>query len=321
MKSFFIHSSDNEHFGQIEDLFGIAESNITIFSPYITTAQLERLLKKISLPITIITSWKVKDLWAGYSDIELYTLSRELGFDVYINNHSHLKVYLSDWKECIFGSANLTGAGLGTNKNSNFELSRYMQHVDQATLVYLRKVLTSSVLLDQSVYDKYSDALVDITPPPDIKEIDLDSFHPSKQFLISSLPMSQNVEILYALYKNINEASSIEERECALHDIALYKIPNLLDYANFYSFLKEAFFTSVFIVALSEFITEEGQYFGAVKEWVQNSCSDDPVPSRRDLTGNVQVLYLWLVELSGGDYIVESPNYSERIRRRVTDGR
>ena len=53
-----------------------------------------------------------------------------------------------------------------------------------------------------------------------------------------------------------------------------------------------------------------------MKEWVQDNCTDVPVPSRRELTGNVQVLLEWFVALGDGRYVVDVPGaHSQRIRK------
>ena len=101
-------------------------------------------------------------------------------------------------------------------------------------------------------------------------------------------------------------------------NLRLIKLTSKVDHLNkeeFLVFLKGKFFRSKFIIELLDFIGEE-KYFGRVKEWIQKNCQDVPVPSRRNLTGNIQVLYKWIVKLSDGKYKVDVPGqYSERIYR------
>ena len=84
---------------------------------------------------------------------------------------------------------------------------------------------------------------------------------------------------------------------------------------DFLSHLKKQFFKSLFVQHLLNYIGDEGKYFGEIKEWIQRNCHDVPVPSRRSLTGNIQVLFKWIVELSEGKYMTDRPNYSQRIFR------
>ena len=54
-------------------------------------------------------------------------------------------------------------------------------------------------------------------------------------------------------------------------------------------------------------------YFGTAKEWIHKNCADAPIPSRWEITENIQILYRWIVELGDGKYEVDRPNYSERL--------
>ena len=79
--------------------------------------------------------------------------------------------------------------------------------------------------------------------------------------------------------------------------------------------LASKFFGHPFIQRIDEFIAPEA-YFGRIKEWVQDNCTDVPVPSRRELTGNVQVLLEWFENLGNGRYVIDIPGArSQRIRK------
>ena len=87
------------------------------------------------------------------------------------------------------------------------------------------------------------------------------------------------------------------------------------DEDQFLKKLKIQFFAHPFIQKIDEFINPEA-YFGSIKEWVQNNCTDVPVPSRRELTGNVQVLYDWFEKLGDGKYVIDVPgSHSQRITK------
>jgi len=107
--------------------------------------------------------------------------------------------------------------------------------------------------------------------------------------------------------------------KCATHDAALYDIPNGLSRNEFDTQLKFSFFEQPFIKKLKKFVANE-KYFGQIKEWVQHTCIDVPVPSRRDLTGNVQVLYEWFAKLGQDEYRTDRPSHSQRIFRKDLRG-
>ena len=143
-----------------------------------------------------------------------------------------------------------------------------------------------------------------------------DMMYKKKSFLISALPMSRTVDEFAQCYLDIEKNNTIEDtemRNCAFHDIANYSIPIGLSADEFRIKLKEAFFKHPFIIKMDGFI-ENGEHFGSIKAWIQDNCVDVPVPSRRELTANVQVLLKWFEDLGDGLYVVDVPGrHSQRI--------
>lgn len=313
MTSQFTLSNENQPYSDIYDFLEGAENEIVIFSPYINPNVLNKLLANKSANVSVITTWKLQDLWFGSSSLDTYTYAKNNSIKLFVNNRIHLKVYMVDWKECVSGSANLTERGMGLSSTYNYELNAKHDNIDLETSIYLRSIIAESKLVNESIYEEYKKALLELPDKPNLKDVCDDLNAEVDEFLVSSLPMSLNINALYNLYSNNYKTDNEEELNCALHDVALFKIPKKFTRSEFYSYLSEAFFDSLFVDELLGFVGEKGRYFGEVKEWIQNNCSDVPVPSRRDLTGNIQVLYKWIVELSNGRYAVDRPNYSERI--------
>ena len=308
-----ILSSQNMPYTAVCEIMVSAKNELFIISPYIKADTLNQLVAVCKVKIIVVTSWKVEDLWYGASDLAIYGLSKKHKFPIYINNNIHLKVYISDREKCVFGSANLTGKGMGISELYNYELCGIVQKIDTDALLYFEVILKKSRLLDDALFDEYVKAVKELPDKLKIKEIDLEEIGVGQNFLISALPMSEDTQRLYQLYStNYNEGEK-HEVECAIHDVVLYGIDKDLTETQFFKILRVEFFKSPFIKKFLGFIDEEERYFGRVKEWVQNNCTNVPVPSRRDLTGNIQVLYKWIVELSDGKYRVDRPNHSERI--------
>lgn len=313
MTSQFILSNDKQPYSDIYDFLNGAESEIVIFSPYINPSVLDEILPKTQAKVSVITTWKLQDIWFGSSSLESFVYAKNNSLKLFLNNRIHLKVYMADWNRCISGSANLTERGIGLSPNYNYELNSKNYNIDLATSLYLRSIIAESRLVTDNIYKEYKKVISDFPEMPKLPNVYDTLNTESDCFLISSLPMSHNINLMYMLYSSNYETGNEEEINCALHDVALFKIPNRLTKSDFYSYLAEAFFSTLFIKRLLEFVGNEGRYFGEVKEWIQNNCSDVPVPSRRDLTGNIKVLYKWIVELSNGRYAIDRPNYSERI--------
>lgn len=306
--------------GQLDGINNIIRSSkreIVLFSPYCKVEAIDKLELPESCSIIIVTTLRLKDLLSGSSDINLYPYAKNKNIKVFFNNRIHLKAFLSDWDRLVFGSSNLTGKGLGYDDVYNLELNGISCSINVDTKSYFRKIISDSVLLDDSSYNYVKEMFDKSDFKDDFVEFDFTKLRSeiTKEFLISSLPMTKDINRLYYLITTYFDSVDSVEVDCAIHDQVLYNLPFDATFEEFIDILRVNFFKSRFIQSLLVYIDEEERYFGAVKQWIQNNCSNVPVPSRRDLTGNIQVLYKWIEFLSDGKYIVDRPNYSERIRR------
>lgn len=293
-------------------------SRLLIISPFITRDALDYLLDGLDaeVKVSIITTWKVEDILYGSSDIGVYEYCKAHKYNLYLNEKIHLKVICKDFETCIFGSANITKSGLALKDTYNYELFSEPVTIDKEAYIYFNQILYEADLVTESIYNWFVETL---EKTPKVKPVIYERYSKElvdgeENYFISALPMSRTPQILYEQYRNNFKSTEKEVVECALHDIILYNVPDGLSEAEFYTHLKSKFFEQPFIVDLLEFIDEE-KYFGAVKEWIQANCTDVPVPSRRDLTRNIQVLYLWICTLSEREYAVDRPKHSERIYR------
>jgi len=312
-----IHSFNNEPFFRIRDCLNTAHNEIVVFSPYINVESIKELELNPALKCTIVTTLRLRDLLSRSSDIELYPYAKEKNIKIFIHNKIHLKVFMADWEKLVFGSSNLTKNGLGYSNNYNYELNGELDKLDSRTIYYFRKIIFESKLMDDEMYAYVKDMYDKEENIDENHEIELEQLetHTEKEFLISSLPMSKDIKLLHYLLNNNYIGGEPIDVNCAIHDQLLYDLPINLELEQFLGTLKERFFQSKFITRLLHYIDEEDRRFGSIKQWIQDNCADVPVPSRKDLTGNIQVLYSWIVELSEGQYVMDRPNHSQIIRR------
>ena len=309
-------SSPIKLFNSVKDLLGAAEQEILVYAPYIRTKVLKKLLPtSTTADITIVTKLSAADILAGASDLELFPFCESIGARMFINNKLHLKAYIKDWRQIITGSSNVTNRGLAISSPFNYELNTHLTALSSETSVYLKSIIFESMLITEEAYQTFKEAVNQMPVQPTIEEPQINYPPELKSFLISQLPMSRSVDELYSIYNNGYESINEERLQCALHDAAIYQVYPGLTYDEFRSHINGRFFGSPFIVELLKFIDVNDRYFGEVKVWIQDNCHDVPVPSRRTLTGNIQVLYHWISELSDGLYQVDRPRHSERIRR------
>ena len=308
-------------FQKIRKHFQPVEQNqqIFLFVPYIKTKILEKLLQGISNPITIITTWKINDLISGSSELELYQFCKENNMTLYIHNKIHLKVYSVNMESAIVASGNISRNGL--MEGGNYEAGVLVDKLEISDRLYLEKIKREAIFVDDEIYQIYLHEYEKCKKQaPEQKDFEDPKIIPQKDyFLKSALPMTRNLDDLIQGYININSnlepSNNSETTACVYHDLANYSIEIGLSEEEFLEKLKIQFFAHPFIVKINEFINPEA-YFGRIKEWIHDNCTDVPLPRRWELTENVQTLYDWFEKLGDGKYVVDIPGaHSQRIRK------
>ena len=107
-----------------------ANSEILIISPYLTPGTLSDVLSGApeGIDVTVICSWRDRDLLFGSSHLETYHLCRDNGWTLRVDHDRmprtiHLKAYVVDGEHAMIGSANMTGRGMGGNIESLLPVS------------------------------------------------------------------------------------------------------------------------------------------------------------------------------------------------------
>ena len=297
-----------------------ARETVFLFVPYIQAGVLSRLLEGVENETVIVTTWEPADLLSGSSDLAAYPYCRKRGIALYVSEMMHLKVYSVGLNSAIVATGNVSWRGL--MPEGNYEAAAVVERLTNEDRLFFETIRANARLIDDSMYSELKDWIrlnaVDTPKPPALKDIipapDRDDF------LVSALPMTHSVNALAAGYARIRSGHDPSDdpdvSACIFHDLANYSIPTGLSDNEFRRELSGRFFAHPFIRRMDEFIAPEA-YFGRIKEWIQNNCTDVPVPSRRELTGNVQVLLEWCVTLGDGRYAVDVPGRrSQRIYKK-----
>jgi hypothetical protein len=289
--------------------------SITLFSAYI---KLEELIKiNASSHIKqIIVRWEIEDLCKRVSDIELYQYCLDNGIVLYRNTRLHMKVFWNNQDSIVYGSANITGRGLGEVNNYNFELNGLKESISLGDIIYLNQVIASSEYVSKELYDKLKEIVSNTIMPvltfPEVptlkKEIDY--------FLISQLPMSASPHNLFEVAIKSEDHDYLEQN-CTAHDIALFGINPFQEYPAFELELKNKFNSHPFIIALKEHVKSQptkSLRYGGVVEWIQDKTTTVPTPRRWELKQDliVNILYTWICDFDE-DYTWDRPNHSQVI--------
>jgi len=287
-----------------------------IFVPYIKLNALKSLLDDCSGCVAIFVRWDTKDLIAGASDLEIYPYCKERGIALFRNKRLHLKAFIENYKSCFLGSANISARALNHPESNhyNYELATVVDDLNIEDRLYFSIIEQESLLITDNIYQQFVDQLPEKKAAfPNEDEFAISLNTPDKDFLISSLPLTYNVDTLYRVYERMDYINETE-LNCVTHDLALYGLPFGLPMDKLKNNLKDAFFNHPFIKAfLTNLIGGNGIYFGEAKNWVFDNCSNVPLPCRWELRENIQILYQWIVKLGEGKYAIDRPNHSERL--------
>lgn len=286
--------------------------DLRIFVPYIKIDSLKHLLLNIDTCTSIFVRWQINDLIQSSSDLEVYDYCKSKNIRLFINPRLHMKAFIDSNEKAIIGSCNISSRGINfpVVNNYNYELATYINNLTFEDRLYISNVEFDSILVNDLLFEQIKQQVIDFK----INQIeDLNLKLPIDNFLLSSLPMTSSFEIFIKNYYSINKLNKIE-LNCLVHDLALYKIKPDLLINELKNMMIKAFFENAFIISFLNNLDSKGElYFGSAKEWVHKNCTNVPLPKRWEITENIQILFKWIVELGEGDYIVDTPNYSQRL--------
>lgn len=289
--------------------------SITLFSAYIKLDELKQINVTNNIK-QIIVRWEIEDLCKGVSDIELYHYCIENRITLYRNTRLHMKAIWNNQDSILFGSANVTGRGLGEGNNYNYELNGIKESIGISDIIYFNQVIASSEYVSSDLYNQLNEIVKNIILPvitfPEIptikKEIDY--------YLLSQLPMSKSPDDLYEVAIHCDDFHYTEQ-SFAAHDIALFGINPFQDYTLFKLDLKGKFNSHPFIIALKEHIISQpiqSLRYGGVVEWIQANTTTVPTPRSWELKQDklVNILYTWICEFDE-KFTWDTPNHSQVI--------
>jgi hypothetical protein len=292
-----------------------SNESITLFSAYIKLEELKQINVKNNIK-QIIVRWEIEDLCKGVSDIELYHYCLDNDIALYRNTRLHMKAIWNNQDSVFFGSANITGRGLGEKSNYNYELNGIKESIDITDIIYFNQVISSSEYVSSDLYNQLNDIVNNTIMPaitfPEIptikKEIDY--------FLLSQLPMSKSPDDLYEIAIHSEEFDA-KEQIFAAHDLALFGIDAFQEYSLFKIELKEKFNSHPFIIALKAHIKSEPSQslrYGGVVDWIKNNTTTVPTPRSWELKQDqiVNILYTWICEFDE-NFSWDTPNHSQVI--------
>jgi hypothetical protein len=273
--------------------------SITIFSAYIKLNELKRINIHNNIK-QIVVRWEIEDLCRKVSDIELYDYCIDNNIRLYRNTRLHMKALWNNQDALLFGSANVTGRGLGERNLYNYELNGIADELSQYDIDYLHHVVACSQYVSKELFEKINDIVENIVMPilvfPELPTTKSSIDY----FLISQLPMSLSPDDFYEVATKSKDFEYLE-RNCAAHDKALFEIDPFQDYTKFKIELKSKFNAHPFIIALKEHIKSldtKSLRYGGVVNWIKDNTTTVPTPRSWKIKEEqiVNILYSWICE-------------------------
>ncbi len=290
---------------------------ISIFSAYIKLDQLKSLnsANKIN---RIIVRWEIEDIIRGVSDFEdLFQYCKANNIALYRNTRIHLKTIWNNENAVFFGSANITGKGIGEKGNDfNYELSGISNPISFDDISYLNYIVQESELVTEVLFLEIKYLIETIELPtfefpqlPTKKKIE-------DEFLLSQLPMTNSPELLLEILQNPNDFCLADQLRAA-HDKSLFNVNIELGYETNIRSLQNLFNQKAIIVKLKLAIIEnprKSMGYGLVVKWIQENTTTVPIPMSWEIKKNqiVNNLYEWICFFDE-KFSWYTPNHSQVI--------
>jgi hypothetical protein len=290
---------------------------ISILSAYLKLDQLKILNteKKIN---RIVVRWEIEDLAKGVSDFEdLYEYCKYNNIALFRNTRIHLKAIWNNENSVLFGSANITGNGIGEKGNNfNYELAGIVNPISFDDISYLNFIIQESELVNDELILEIKKLIENIEIPtfefpqlPTKKKME-------DEFLISQLPMTSSPELLLEILQNPNDFC-LDDQLKAAHDKTVYNVQIEFGHDSTLKNLQDVFNQKAIVIKLKSAIIEnqrKSMGYGQVVRWIQENTSTVPTPMSWEIKKEqiVNNLYEWICFFDYR-YTWDTPNHSQVI--------
>lgn len=292
--------------------------DVLLMSPFIKLSALRILFKDNQNieHITIITKWKPHDIAHGFSDISVFPFCKKRNIPLLLNSNIHLKTIIRDnMNSAWIGSANITQKGLGISEAFNYEIGAIIPKLALEDKLYFDKIIQESYIVNEEYYLRVKDQVskIKVEKIPKVFKVKVSS--KQSDFLLSSLPMSESLDLLTDIYLNRPEGKSQTDIRSAIHDINLYNIDHGLNKNKFKEQLTTNFFLHPFVKELLAY-NGSGRHFGDLSAWMHSKCTTVPTPRRFDIKEALIRVRDLIISLSS-NYRVEIPGRQSEVLKRI----
>lgn len=307
---------------QLETLARLAKKDLLLVAPFVKLTALQQILSHASpdVSIRIVTRWRVDEIAAGVSDLEIWELvsSRPKTF-LWLRSDLHAKYYCADNDQALIGSANLTNAALGWSRQSNLELL-----IESPDLMeFEEELFRGTAQVDESIYQhikQITDAMpkIQFVVPSTTTLSPNDTVDELNGVSIESwLPSLRHPEKLYVAYQGRADQLGIGSRIAAESDLQTLNVPPNLDKTLFEKYVGVQLLQMPIVREVDDFVGEP-QRFGAVRDYLRSL----PCAKHDGFDADIawQTLIRWMQYFIPTRYRATKANYSEVFQKNRTNG-
>ncbi len=304
---------------QLKHLCAGARHVLIIAAPFIKASALKQLLHALpeNVAVTCITRWRVDEIAAGVSDLEVWPLLRDRAHaTLHLRANLHAKYYRAD-SDVLVGSANITNAALGWSRTPNLELLVPMQLNDH--LLAFEEQLTDDVItVDDALHDavalateRFKSTMLPLTSveEPVIALQDEAESSSVKQESVYWLPQTRYPEHLYTVYSGELEQVTTATAKTSLEDLAFLQIPPGMSREAFEACVAGILLLLPITQELDQFV-QSPRRFGEMRQWLAQHPRTKEM-NRDEVTYAWQVLMRWLLYFLPSMYRLDVPSHSE----------
>lgn len=289
----------------LHNLARAASKDLLLVAPFIKHAQLRAVLECVrgGVRTVVVTRWRPDEVAAGVSDLEVFDVCQDAGTELRLLDRLHAKLFVSDGREALLGSANLTARGLGAVDPANLELLLPCCPSARSLVIFTTKLRTESRLASEAERDIVAELARGIKP--DEREVAV----PISMDMPIWLPEFRSPDRIFEVYRSLGEGFPSAAEAGAIRDLSTLDVPFDLARADFEAVVRDRLRRQACVIQLDAFLNVPRR-FGEVSEWVGRLR---PGATHRERQHASQSLLRWLTYFDRGRYFMETPRYSEIV--------
>ena len=253
----------------------------------------------------VLVRWQKFDLSSGASDLEVFEIATNSGWEIYVDLRFHGKIYAIEDVGILIGSANATRAGFSHGFDGNKEFCTVVKPT-RRSLTVIEQVFDSAVKIDADIFANLRNELS--FAHEDTKSSVLGDWSAE---ILSKLEKTTKRGLFVADF--FQKPYSQSDIEIASGDLELLSLNSAeFDLQEIRERLLKLQVTQE-LLNLCE-LNPKGVWFGAITAHFHDLLLDNPSPYRSDVKQLVENLLSWVGAFLDQTFELSRPSHSLRVR-------